>query len=597
MEVFKEILQICLRLLDQEFDKPPSEEEILSFIKELGHTGKIKNITAVVIDNRDAKKQGKIYYPRFTKAIIHHFLSKDKSISMRNRMFMHTANDDCILDTMRFLSKDEDTQVYRALIPTVPNDSKGKTTGGNKGTGTILGVFDVPKDQSENKNESWRESGDNDDSNDDDNDDDSDDGEEEYEDEYVRTPANYKSTNDENEDVDEEEYDRIDEELYKDVNVELKDVKHEEEGKEDVEMTDAGHDDVTQETTYDQVEDDAHVTLTAAHVTQKTKVPIREDKDKDEEPLARSDQGMKRRKTSKDAESSKGSKSKESKLTSSSKGTTRSQPKSSGKSAQVDEPIHIVDDTKVQQNQGQDMGPVFNILKGTCISRVELKYNIEECYKAVTDRLDWNNPKGKKYPFDNSKPLPLVVDRGRQVVPVDYFINNDLEYLRGGSSSRKYTTSITKTKAAKFGSNMVSRHDVYSTKRIIAITKVKFMKWYDYGYLEEIEVRREDHNYTNLKKTNFHSYAVEDLYMGVQSYQKKLKITKPETFRSDISNKIPYTAYKNPQGIIYKDKYKRNRVMRTDKLYKFSDETLTYVRYVLHYIASNLWIDYVSKRK
>nr|GEV78319.1 hypothetical protein [Tanacetum cinerariifolium] len=166
-------------------------------------------------------------------------------------MFMHTANDDCILDTMRFLSKDEDTQVYRALIPTVPNDSKGKTTGGNKGTGTILGVFDVPKDQSENENESWRESGDNDDSNDDDNDDDSDDGEEEYEDEYVRTPANYKSTNDENEDVDEEEYDRIDEEFYKDVNVELKDVKHEEEGKED-----------------------AHVTLTATHVTQKTKVPM-----------------------------------------------------------------------------------------------------------------------------------------------------------------------------------------------------------------------------------------------------------------------------------------------------------------------------------
>ncbi|GJZ01800.1 hypothetical protein Tco_0519761 [Tanacetum coccineum] len=51
MEVFKEILQICLRLPDQEFDEPPSEEEILSFIKELGHSGNIKNITVVVVDH------------------------------------------------------------------------------------------------------------------------------------------------------------------------------------------------------------------------------------------------------------------------------------------------------------------------------------------------------------------------------------------------------------------------------------------------------------------------------------------------------------------------------------------------------------------
>ncbi|GKB60243.1 hypothetical protein Tco_0916429, partial [Tanacetum coccineum] len=81
-----------------------------------------------------------------------------------------------------------------------------------------------------------------------------------------------------------------------------------------------------------------------------------EDKDKDKDPPVGSDQRMKRRKTSKDVESSKGLKSKESKLTSSYKGTTRSQPKSSGKSAQAKDPIHKVDDTEVQQNQGQDMG-------------------------------------------------------------------------------------------------------------------------------------------------------------------------------------------------------------------------------------------------
>ncbi|GKE74345.1 hypothetical protein Tco_1536386 [Tanacetum coccineum] len=78
----------------------------------------------------------------------------------------------------------------------------------------------------------------------------------------MRTLSSYESTDDENEHVNEEEYDRIDEELYKDVNVKLKDVEHREEEKGDAENTDAGYDNVTQETTYDQFEDDAHETLT-----------------------------------------------------------------------------------------------------------------------------------------------------------------------------------------------------------------------------------------------------------------------------------------------------------------------------------------------
>ncbi|GJY38549.1 hypothetical protein Tco_0424913 [Tanacetum coccineum] len=167
----------------------------------------------------------------------------------------------------------------------------------------------------------------------------------------------------------------------------------------------------------------------------------REDKDKDEDPPVRSDQGLKRQKTSKDARPSRGSKSKESK-SSSSKGST-SQPKSSGKLAQAEEPVFEVADIKLPLNQGDDVGnsddklnvkasprddckiakaekppltfdelmstpidfstyvminlkienltqehligPAFNLLKGTCKSRVEPEYHFEECYKAVTD--------------------------------------------------------------------------------------------------------------------------------------------------------------------------------------------------------------------
>ncbi|GJS27490.1 hypothetical protein Tco_0488110 [Tanacetum coccineum] len=112
---------------------------------------------------------------------------------------------------------------------------------------------------------------------------------------------------------------------------------------------------------------------------------------------------------------------------------------------------------------------------------------------------------------------------------LDFFINNNLEYLKGGDLSRRYSTSVTKTKAATyeikwsedlvqnlwspikviydqhaywgtshwgpkrqhfygFAANMTLTKDVYSRKRIIAITRLLIMKKYDYGQLGEIEV-------------------------------------------------------------------------------------------------------------
>ncbi|GJT87930.1 hypothetical protein Tco_1069647 [Tanacetum coccineum] len=96
------------------------------------------------------------------------------------------------------------------------------------------------------------------------------------------------------------------------------------------------------------------------------------------------------------------------------------------------------------------IGPAYKILKGTYRSYVEIEYNMEECYKALTDQLDWNNPEGDRYPFDLSNPLLLVKSGNRQIILVDYFFNNDLAYLQGGSTDRTYMTSLIKTKAAKY---------------------------------------------------------------------------------------------------------------------------------------------------
>nr|GEZ05571.1 hypothetical protein [Tanacetum cinerariifolium] len=68
---------------------------------------------------------------------------------------------------------------------------------------------------------------------------------------------------------------------------------------------------------------------------------------------------------------------------------------------------------------------------------------------------------------------------------------------------------------------------------------------------------------------------VEDLQLGIESYQKKLNLTKPDTYRSDLKHKEAYIAYSNPRGFIYQNKDKKIRLMRIDELHKFSDGTLT----------------------
>ncbi|GJT34989.1 hypothetical protein Tco_0925408 [Tanacetum coccineum] len=218
--------------------------------------------------------------------------------------------------------------------------------------------------------------------------------------------------------------------------------------------------------------------------------------------------------------------------------------------------------------------------------------------------------KGRPYPHDLSKPLPLFPDaRGRQIIPYDHFLNNDLEYLKGGSSSRKYTTSITKTKAADYG------HFKWIEDKIPRSTWSEIMEFFGYKHFEEIIVRRQDDVLYKFREGDFKRLRREDiedmllllvqgkltnlnvderfalnvalrmymrriviqereeLQLTVESYQKKINLTKPDTYRSDISKKTPYTTYHDIQGIIYQDDMDINRLIRTDKLHKFSDGT------------------------
>nr|GEU43366.1 hypothetical protein [Tanacetum cinerariifolium] len=260
-----------------------------------------------------------------------------------------------------------------------------------------------------------------------------------------------------------------------------------------------------------------------------------DDADKDEEPSAGPNQGSKRRREGNEPKSA--SALTETATKSASSELTKQADSRSSFNKLMDTPLDfsnfLINRFKVDTLTPKLLaGPTYELMKGSCKSMVELKYHLEEVFKAITDQLDWVNPKGQQYQHNLLKPLPLIPNnRGCRVIPFEHFINNDLEYLHGGASSDKYTTSIMKTKAADY------RH----------------IKGHNYKHLDWITVRRDDDKLYNFKKE---------------------ACGRPST----RCRKLPEEDQPNEARY---NKDKKNRLMRIDELHKFSDGMLTDVRTAL----------------
>nr|GEW23197.1 putative reverse transcriptase domain-containing protein [Tanacetum cinerariifolium] len=129
--------------------------------------------------------------------------------------------------------------------------------------------------------------------------------------------------------------------------------------------------------------------------------------------------------------------------------------------------------------------------------------------------------------------------------------------------------------------NRESSLDVYSKRRIIAVTELKIMEWHDYKHLDWISVRRDDDQIYKFKEGDLKRLRlqdiedmllllvqgklsnltveerfafnvslrmftrsivikrrVEDLQLGVKSYQKRLNLTKPDLTLNDVRNAL-----------------------------------------------------------
>nr|GEW74363.1 hypothetical protein [Tanacetum cinerariifolium] len=263
-----------------------------------------------------------------------------------------------------------------------------------------------------------------------------------------------------------------------------------------------------------------------------------DDADKDKEPFARSDRGSKRRREGKEPESVSAPHEKATRSANKSTQGFKSRQTSASESATAEEPMQTTfemeEPSHPEFETSADDQPIIEPSQHP------------ECDLAMLS--------------DSRSSFNELVD-----TPVDFFaflINRLKVYTLTPELLAGPTYELMKGSCK----SLESARDVYSKRRIIAITELKIVEWHNYKHLDRIT--------------------------------KKLNLTKPNTYHSDLKRNEAYIAYSNPRGFIYQNKDKQNKLMRIDELHKFSDGMLTDVRTTLDdrlkgirmkYLPQSIW--------
>ncbi|GJT11297.1 hypothetical protein Tco_0858339 [Tanacetum coccineum] len=174
------------------------------------------------------------------------------------------------------------------------------------------------------------------------------------------------------------------------------------------------------------------------------------------------------------------------------------------------------------------------------------------------------------------------------------------------------------------------REAVRSRMRILSVISVKVFEKYGYNYLREIILRRADYqeykisekDFKNLHpndfedlfllniqeklnhlpktdKTSLHTAVnmwirnlvirnrVGDLQLGIESYQTKINLERPNWDAADYYFKEDYTIVPKPRVVVYRDRNDQRKLMRLNELHKFSDGTLTRVMEKLDHMVKD----------
>ncbi|GJU85672.1 hypothetical protein Tco_1293218 [Tanacetum coccineum] len=246
-------------------------------------------------------------------------------------------------------------------------------------------------------------------------------------------------------------------------------------------------------------------------------------------------------------------------------------------------------------------GPTFEIVKVFHPNVIHLQFQMEECYKLLTDKVD-----DAIIRYNVNKPLPLGGQPGQVTIQTDFFFNKDLEYLRYGSKGGRPALSISKMKAAYYPDvgleQMVPdqmwieeecKYDIAATYGIsYCVVRIEVFSLYGYDYMKKIVLRRADFkehiiaerdfkylypsDFEDLYLLNLQGHLdhlppkdkkilittvnlwtrylvirqrVEDFQLGIESYQTQLNLTKPRWDATGFEYKNDFTVIESPRAI------------------------------------------------
>ncbi|GJS67164.1 hypothetical protein Tco_0681728 [Tanacetum coccineum] len=199
-------------------------------------------------------------------------------------------------------------------------------------------------------------------------------------------------------------------------------------------------------------------------------------------------------------------------------------------------------------------GPAYEIVKSFHPDVVHLQFQMEECHKLLTDKVD-----DAILQYNVSKPLPLGGEPGHITIQSDFFFNKDLEYLRYGRKIGRPALSISKMKAAFYPdvgleqlvpdqfwieeeckydiaamygishwwfqrqrfyidrfSSEGDRRAVRTHMRILSVVRIEVFSMYGYDYMKKIILRRADLKEYVIAERDFkymYPSDFEDLYL------------------------------------------------------------------------------------
>ncbi|GJT73860.1 hypothetical protein Tco_1033146 [Tanacetum coccineum] len=267
-------------------------------------------------------------------------------------------------------------------------------------------------------------------------------------------------------------------------------------------------------------------------------------------------------------------------------------------------------------------GPAFMMVKGFHENSISLQFQMEECHKLLTNQIDLVNPEGHRIVPDISNPLPLGGPPGQVTIQPQFFFNKDLEYLLTGDKERNRALSISKLKAAlyqDFGleelvpSLWIESEREYDISAAYGITHWWFSRKQFYinkhsepsdrdavrSHMRILSVISKLDHLPKQDKVHLHNAVslwtrnivirkrVEDLQLGIESYQTKLNLEQPNWDASDFPFKEDYTIVFKPRAVIYKDNDNNRKMMIINEVHKFSDGTLTIIKEKLDFMVKD----------